>query len=113
VLLGPDSAVLDVGRARRLPSVPARRALHARDGGCVWLGCDRMAGWTAAHHLIHWAKGGATDLDNLVLICHRHHWLVHEGGWKLIRGQDGRMLSIAPVAEIACRARPPDEIPVR
>jgi hypothetical protein len=66
VLLGPDSAVLNVGRARRLPSVPARRALRARDGGCVWPGCDRMAGWTAAHHLIHWAKGGATDLDNLI-----------------------------------------------
>jgi hypothetical protein len=66
VVMGPDSVVLDVGRTRRLPSVPTRRALHARDSGCVWPGCDRTAGWTAAHHITHWAQGGATELDNLV-----------------------------------------------
>jgi uncharacterized protein DUF222/HNH endonuclease len=113
VVMGPDSVVLDVGRTRRLPSIPTRRALHARDSGCVWPGCDRAAGWTAAHHIIHWAQGGATDLDNLVLICHRHHWLVHEGGWNLVREEDGRMLAIAPVAEVAWRARAPDDTPVR
>lgn len=66
VVLAPDSVVLDVGQALRLPSAPARRALQARDSGCVWPGCDRAAGWTAAHHVVHWAQGGATDLDNLV-----------------------------------------------
>src|ERR1700693_5854967 len=113
VVMGPDSVVLDVGRTRRLPSVPTRRGLYARDSGCVWPCCDRPAGWTAAHHITHWAQGGATELDNLVLICHRHHWLVHEGGWKLVRGEDGRMLAIAPVAEVACRARAPDDTPIR
>jgi len=108
VLLGPDAAVVDVGRARRLPSAPTRRALDARHGGCEWPGCDRPTSWTAAHHIKHWASGGATDLDNLVLVCHRHHWLVHEGGWKLVRGVDGLLMSVAPLPVVKWQARPPD-----
>ena len=108
VLLGSDSAVVDVGRARRLPSGPTRRALHARRGGCEWPGCDRPTSWTAAHHIKHWAHGGATDLDNLALLCHRHHWLVHEGGWTLVRGDDGQTMSVAPVPVVRWQSRAPD-----
>jgi hypothetical protein len=108
VVMGPDSAVLDVGRTHRLPSVATRRALRARDRGCVWPGCDREAAWTAAHHLVHWANGGATQLDNLVLLCHRHHRLVHENGWTLARGEGGAMVTVAPVPDVAARARAPD-----
>lgn len=108
VLLGSDSAVVDVGRARRVPSAPVRRALHVRRGGCEWPGCDRQASWMAAHHLKHWAHGGATDLNNLVLICHRHHFLVHEGGWSLIRGEDGEMKSVAPIPPVGRRSLAPD-----
>jgi hypothetical protein len=108
VVLGPDSAVLDVGRARRLPSGATRRALQVRDRGCAWPGCDRPASWTAAHHLHHWAQGGATDLSNLVLLCHRHHWLIHEGGWQLIREQDGGLATIPPIPEYLQSARAPD-----
>jgi hypothetical protein len=111
VLLNSQSAIVDVGRARRLPSGPTRRALLARYGGCAWPGCDRPAAWTAAHHLTPWSHGGATNLDNLVLICHRHHWMVHEGGWTLVRGAGGEMLSVAPVARVASRARSPDATP--
>ena len=96
VLLGPDSAVVDVGRSRRLPSAPTRRALAARDRGCVWPGCERTASWTSAHHLRHWGHDGPTDLANLALVCYRHHWLVHEGGWQLARGGDQRLLAIPP-----------------
>jgi hypothetical protein len=111
VLLGPDSAVVDVGRARRLPSGPTRRALQARHEGCEWPGCDRPSSWTAAHHIKHWAHGGATDVDNLVLLCHRHHWLVHEGGWQLLRAEDGQMKSVAPIAVVRWHARAPDSTP--
>jgi hypothetical protein len=66
VLLGPDSAALDVGRALRVPSGAGRAALRVRDRGCVWPGCDRPASWTNAHHVVHWGHGGATSLANLV-----------------------------------------------
>jgi hypothetical protein len=105
VVFDADSAVVDVGRVRRLPAAATRRALHARDHGCVWPGCERPPSWTQTHHLIHWAHGGSTDLDNLVLICRYHHWKVHEGGWQLVRGEHGlavlpplpRELGLAPV----------------
>lgn len=108
VLLGSESAVIDVGRSRRTVSGPARRALAARDGHCRWPGCDRHAQQSAAHHLVHWLHGGSTDLDNLILLCHRHHRMVHEGRWQLVRSDDGRMLTIPPVTEYQRLARGPD-----
>jgi hypothetical protein len=96
VLLGPNSAVIDVGRVLRLPSPAARTALRARSGGCEWPGCDRPVAFTNAHHLVHWGHGGGTDVDNLILLCYRHHWLIHEGGWQLARVEQGRLLAIAP-----------------
>jgi hypothetical protein len=96
IVFGPDSIIIDAGRARRVVSGATRRALNARDQHCQWPGCERPASWTAAHHLVHWTAGGATDLSNLVLLCLRHHWMVHEGGWQLARAQDGRLCSIPP-----------------
>jgi len=107
VLLDAESAVIDVGRASRVPPPATRRALHVRDRGCVWPRCDRRATWTVAHHLDHWvAHHGPTDVDNLVLLCYRHHWLVHEGGWQLVR-TDGRWVSIAPLDQRVPAARSP------
>ena len=106
VLLDSESAVIDVGRSKRVVSGPARRALNARDGSCRWPGCDRPASWSVAHHVVHWINGGSTDLDNLVLLCHRHHWMVHEGRWQLVRAKDGRMLAIPPTVTFG--PRPPD-----
>src|SRR5947209_14954524 len=109
ILLGSDSTVIDVGRSKRTVSGPARRALAARDGHCRWPGgCDRLAKWSAAHHVVHWIHGGTTDLSNLILLCHRHHWMVHEGGWQLVCSDDGRMLTIPPVTEFQRLARGPD-----
>jgi hypothetical protein len=108
ILLGSDSTVIDVGRAKRVVSGPQRKALCVRDQGCVWPGCDRPASWTSGHHLAHWIHGGSTDLSNLVLLCNRHHWLVHEGDWQIVRSDDGRMLTIPPVTEFQRLARGPD-----
>ena len=108
ILLNSESAVIDVGRSKRVVSEPARRALTARDGHCRWPGCDRPASWSAAHHVVHWVHGGTTDLDNLILLCHRHHWMVHEGNWQIVRGDDGHMLTIPPTVTFGAPARGPD-----
>jgi hypothetical protein len=109
VVFGADSAVLDVGRATRVPATATRRAVQARDRGCVWPGCHRPASWGEVHHLRHWAQGGSTDLANLVAICRAHHWKVHEGGWRLIRADEG-VVALPPVTDDLgpSRARAPD-----
>jgi hypothetical protein len=96
VLLNADSMVIDVGRSKRNISPVQRRALNVRDKGCRWPGCDRPATWTSGHHLVHWTKGGPTDLPNLVLLCHRHHWMVHEGAWQLVKTDKGGLLTVPP-----------------
>lgn len=80
VLVDAAGRVLNLGRAKRLASRAQRRALRVRDRGiCQFPGCDQIR-HLDAHHLIPWFAGGNTDLDNMVLLCRRHHVLVHEGG---------------------------------
>jgi Domain of unknown function (DUF222)/HNH endonuclease len=97
VLVNTDSQVVDVGRAARVVPAATRRALNVRDRGCAWPGCDRTAPWTQAHHQIHWSEGGPTDLSNLVLLCRRHHWMVHEGGFSITRSPDHEVLTFQPL----------------
>ena len=108
VLLGADSAVIDVGRSTPKVSPSMKRALKARDGHCRWPGCDRPASWSDAHHLFHWIKGGAAALDNLVLLCYHHHRKVHEGGWQIVTCDDGRFLTIPPPTRFRPWSRGPD-----
>jgi hypothetical protein len=76
--------------ARRAASRPRlRRAVLARDGACVFPGCDRPI--TEIHHRKHWANGGRTDLANLDGNCKYHHRLLHEGGWSMQRDDAGRV----------------------
>ncbi len=91
-----DSMVIDVGRAQPAIRGPRRRALNARDGHCRWPGCERPASWCDGHHIVYRMQGGGDDLDNLVLLCHRHHRMVHEGGWQLIKTEDQQIVTIAP-----------------
>lgn len=107
VLIDRDSAVLDVSRARRLPAAATRRALLARDKGCVWPGCERPAPWTQAHHLVHWSHGGPTELSNLALVCRRHHWMLHEAGWQMVRGGEGGVTLVPPLPGYTPKARAP------
>jgi hypothetical protein len=108
ILLDSDSMVIDVGRAKRVISGPARKALNIRDRGCTWPGCDRPATWTSGHHLVHWIHGGTNEPDNLTLLCYRHHWMVHEGGWQILRGDGGRMMTIPPTVTFGPSPRGPD-----
>ena len=108
IVFDSESQVIDVGRAKRTVSGAARKALNVRDGGCTWPGCERPASWTSGHHLRHWIHGGTNEPPNLTLLCYRHHWLVHEGGWQIIRADDGRMLTIPPVVSFGPSSRGPD-----
>jgi hypothetical protein len=84
-----DGSVLDVGRKTRGIPPAIRRALTARDGQCRFPCCTGRH--TDAHHIEHWADGGPTRLDNLVLLCRRHHRAVHEEGWTVAWGVDGEV----------------------
>ncbi len=79
--------ILSVGRKTRTIPPPIRRALEFRDRGCRFPGCTSQH--CDAHHIEHWADGGETKLSNLVLLCRRHHRLLHEGGFSLRMDDQG------------------------
>ncbi|MEQ3550838.1 DUF222 domain-containing protein [Pseudonocardia nematodicida] len=81
IVLASTGEPLFVGRDKRFANRAQRRALAQRDGGCAFPGCDAPPQWCVAHHVRHWAHGGCTDLDNLVLLCSQHHTLIHKGDW--------------------------------
>src|SRR5258708_4285031 len=91
IILGSDSMGIDVG-----------------DETCIWTGWERRASWCSGHHLVHWLHGGRNEAPNLALLCTRHHWMVHEGNWQLVRGDDGRFLTIPPTISFGPAARGPD-----
>jgi hypothetical protein len=81
VVLGTESEVLDVGRARRLFTPAILHAMWLRDQGCTIPGCGAPPFWADAHHIIHWVDGGQTSLTNAALLCGRHHTIAHQRGW--------------------------------
>jgi hypothetical protein len=85
--LACDASVVRNGRKTRAIPPSMRRALRARDRGCRFPGCENRR-FLDAHHVHHWARGGPTTMGNLLLLCRRHHRLVHEGGYRVDR--DGR-----------------------
>jgi hypothetical protein len=106
---------LDVGRRHREPNAQQRRALRTRDRSCRFPGCGATR-HLHAHHVVHWADGGPTDLDNLVLLCRAHHLLVHQPGWRIVHlgggrfrfhAPDGRALAPVPSLDPA-ESSPPD-----
>lgn len=99
LVFGPDGIPLDLGRSQRLFSPSQRRALAIRDGGCRFPGCTRQPRFTDAHHIVPWSQGGASDLDNAILLCRHHHRLVHEGGWRVVG--DGRTKAVDANGSIA------------
>jgi Domain of unknown function (DUF222)/HNH endonuclease len=108
VVMAGRSQPLDVGRRTAVVPPAIRRAVIVRDRQCRFPGCDRPHTWCDAHHVIHWAEGGSTALQNLLLLCRRHHRMVHdpagfgltlEAGSPIFRRPDGTILDGA--------ARPP------
>jgi hypothetical protein len=95
LVMGPDSLPLDHGRTQRVVTPGQRRVLDVRDGGCVFAGCSAPTWFCDAHHLLEWINGGPTDLDNLGLLCERHHTKVHSG-FRIQRQPDGRWRTWRP-----------------
>ena len=81
---------LSIGRRSRTIPPSMRRALRVRDKGCRFPGCTNTR-FVDGHHIEHWADGGATSMDNLVLLCRHHHHLVHEGGFDCEKSADGEV----------------------
>ena len=101
---GSDGRTIDLGRSRRTPNSAQLRALWRRDHGCAMPGCGRSR-FLHAHHVVFWTNGGATDLDNLVLLCDEHHRTLYEGGFTItalgrqrfrFTGSDGTEFNPAP-----------------
>ncbi|MDN5918454.1 MAG: HNH endonuclease [Pseudonocardia sp.] len=88
IVMGGKGQPLDVGRATRTIPDGLRRAVTARDRGCAHPGCDRPPSWAEIHHILPWEDGGEHRIENLVMLCRRHHRLIHHPGWT-VRIRDG------------------------
>jgi len=87
---------MNLGREQRLFSRRQRLVLAARDGGCMWIGCDRPPLWTEAHHIEFWGRDdGRTDVEKGILLCQHHHLLAHDHHWE-IRREKGSFWLIPP-----------------
>lgn len=107
VVMAGRSEPLDVGR--RTPVVPPaiRRAVIVRDRHCRFPGCDRPHTWCDAHHVVHWADGGPTALPNLVLLCRRHHRMLHQPGGFRLELEEGRPVFRRPDGSLLEDRAPP------
>src|SRR5438552_14286010 len=95
-IIGKGELDAELTRASRSTPPATRRALAARDRGCVAEHCNRPPQWTDTHHVKHWIDQGPTTMSNLILLCRPHHRKVHEGGWGLQRLTTGRWALIRP-----------------
>ncbi|MGA8204271.1 MAG: DUF222 domain-containing protein [Woeseiaceae bacterium] len=104
-----DGEPLNVGRKTRVVPTAIRRALWARDRGCTFPACHRKR-FVDAHHVQHWAAGGETSLANMLLLCDRHHRMVHEEGYRIVKDYGDRWCFLRPdgVAVPSCGYRPED-----
>ncbi|MDO9380775.1 MAG: DUF222 domain-containing protein [Nocardioidaceae bacterium] len=106
-VLGGQSLPLDLGRKQRLFSPAQRVALAHRDQGCAMPDCDRPPSWCEAHHAREpWAHGGATDLEDGVLLCAFHHRMIHEDDWVITFDTDDRRPAFIPPARLDPYRRP-------
>jgi hypothetical protein len=95
MVLGSAGEILDQGRAVRFFTPAQTKRLWLRDGGCTYPGCGMPPHWTDAHHLVHWADFGPSDLDNAALLCERHHTVVHKSRFaaEVVAGPSGDLVT--------------------
>jgi hypothetical protein len=108
-LLRGASQPLDVGTRTPVWTVAQRRAITLRDQGrCRFVACERRS--CDVHHVRHFADGGPTAVDNGILICPRHHTVVHEGGFRISGEPNGTLTFHRPDGSIlgTSKARPID-----
>jgi len=103
-LLGQAELESETSHAHQRIPAPTRRALVARDRGCVVNHCNRPPTWCDGHHVVWWTRGGKTALSNLALVCGRHHRMLHEEGWTLER-KDSRWVARPPGNRVPANAR--------
>jgi hypothetical protein len=96
VITRGDGSVLDYGRATRTISAALFSVLCLRDKGCRYPGCDRAAHMTDGHHIQHWIDHGETAPENLVLLCRRHHQVIHRPGWTIALQPDATVTVTTP-----------------
>jgi hypothetical protein len=97
VVTDGSSQVIDVGRATRTIPPALRRAVAARDRTCVGPGCHRPPEHCDVHHIVFWEHGGDTSLQNTVLLCRRHHRMVHLKQWRIVIEPDGTRQLLPPM----------------
>jgi hypothetical protein len=100
VLYGKDGNALGIGQDS--PKVPRwlRRQVLCRDGHrCTFPGCEARR-FLHVHHVRHWARGGPTDLWNLITVCTAHHHLIHEGRWSVTRSPEGKLTWFRPSGRV-------------
>jgi hypothetical protein len=110
IVLDANSAVIDYGQATRTIAPSVWNALAIRDRHCRYPGCDRPAHWCEGHHVHPWLHGGPTNLPNLVLLCTRHHHLLHRPGWEAKLLPDATFKVTDPKGRTRT-TRPPGRIP--
>jgi hypothetical protein len=106
VLEDEHGVPLSVGRERRTIAGALKRALHNRDKTCTYPGCTHRI-FLEGHHLQHWADGGETSLVNTALLCSLHHRHVHEYGYTIELGADGRPQFRDPQGRLVAAVPPP------
>ena len=101
------STIIDDGTRTQTIPAPLFNTLVVRDGHCRWAGCDRPASWCDGHHVHHWEDGGPTRLDNLVLLCRRHHTRIHKRGWQIKLLPDATVELTSPDGIVETTRPPP------
>jgi hypothetical protein len=101
-----DGCILDQKRVRRSPTMAQRIEIARRDKGCRFASCG-FVDFTEVHHMVHWVRGGETNLSNLITLCGRHHRAVHELGWTMDGSADGVVTFEGPHGHLMTSAPSP------